>query len=199
MNGLVYNLDMKNLLLLHGSYGDPNKNWYQYIGVKAQEKGYSVNIPRLPYIDKLDFDETFNFLFDQRFITNETTVIGHSSGAAYILGILQRLPKDIIIQKAILVAGFVDADLTERLFQEVPKEHYYKLFPKKWNWEKIKTSCRKFVIVQSVNDPYIQMRHAKTLEEKLNGELVILPGALHFSVNAGGKRFKEFPELLRYI
>ncbi|MEK7166221.1 MAG: alpha/beta hydrolase [Patescibacteria group bacterium] len=190
---------MKNLLILHGSYGNPHKNWYQYVGIKAQEKGYVVNIPQLHHIDELDLDKIFQFLLEQNFINSETVIIGHSSGAAYILGILQRLPKDSVIQKAILVAGFVDAHLTKRLFQEVPQKHYFKLFPKRWNWRKIRQNCRKFIIIHSTNDPYIQMRHAKTLQEKLDGKLVIIDGGQHFSVNSGGERFKKFPDILQYL
>lgn len=190
---------MKNVLILHGSYGNPYKNWYQFIKQRAEAKGYTVNIPQLAHIDKLDLEETYKFLVDNSFINDETIIIGHSSGAAYILGILQRLPKKNVVQKAILVAGFVDAELTEKLFESVPKEHYFKLFPKKWDWKKIRSQSKKFIIFQALDDPYVQVRHAETLKEKLNGELILIPGASHFSISTGGERFKEFPELLQKI
>jgi hypothetical protein len=190
---------MKNILILHGSFGNPEKNWYRYLGLKAEAKGYKVNIPQLEHIDKLNVDKTFEFLLKSGFIDSDTTIIGHSSGAAYILGILQRLPKNLAIRKAILVAGFVDDNLTRKLFKSVPKIHYAKLFPKKWDWNKIKSSCREFIIVYSDNDPYVQMRHAKTLHRRLSGKLVLFPGAFHFSVNNGGERFKSFPEIVKFI
>lgn len=190
---------MKNLLVLHGSYSDPSKNWYQYIGRKAKEMGYRVTIPKLEHIDKLNLEETYASLLKNNYIDTETTLLGHSSGATYILGILQRLPKELVVQKALLVACFVDANLTKELFQEVPKIHYQKLFPSKWNWKKIRKNCARFIIVQSSDDPYVQMRHAKILKEKLGGKLVIIPKGRHFSVNSGGERFKEFPELLKFL
>jgi len=190
---------MKNLLILHGSYGNPDKNWYKYLGEKAKKTGYIVHIPQLQSIDKLDLEKTYKFILEKGYINSDTTIVGHSSGATYILGILQRLPKQLIIKKAILVAGFVDANLTKKLFKEVPKVHYAKLFPKNWNWKKIKGNCDKFVIIYSNNDPYVQIRHAKTLHQKLSGKLVTVFNGSHFSVNTGGDRFKEFSQIIKYI
>lgn len=190
---------MKNLLILHGSYVNPNKNWYKYIAKQAKEKGYEVHIPQLPHADKLNLLEVYNFLLDKKYINNETVVIGHSSGATLILGILQRLETDIKIKKAILVAGLVDAHLTDELFKAVPKSHYDNLFPKNWDWEKIKKSCREFVVFHSPTDPYVQMRHAETLKDKLNAKLIIVPDGSHFSVSTGGERYREFPQLVEYL
>lgn len=190
---------MKNLLILHGSYGNPHRNWYQYLRKQAEQKGYLVNIPQLPHTDKPSLEETYNFLLSQDIINSETVMVGHSSGATLILGILQKLAQNLIVNKAILIAGLVDTNLTDELFKVVPKSHYKKLFPQKWDWEKIKKNCRKFVIVHAPDDPYVQLRHAEFLKEKLGGELVIIPHAKHFSINAGGERFREFPELLPYL
>ena len=190
---------MKNVLILHGSYGNPHKNWYQYVKKHAEEKGYAVNIPQLPHIEELDLEETYKFLLNKNFINSETTIIGHSSGATYILGILQRLPGDLIIQKAILVAGFIDDKLTEKLFKVVPKIHYKKLFPKRWDWRKIRKSCQEFIIFHAPTDPYVQMRHAKILRDILGAKLIVIADGQHFSINTGGEHFKEFPELLDYL
>ena len=190
---------MKNLLILHGSYGNPDKNWNRYLEGEAKKKGYVVHIPQLEHIDKLDLEKTFKTLMDKGYINSDTTIVGHSSGATYILGILQRLPESISIKKAILVAGFIDDKLTKELFKHVPKAHYAKLFPKKWDWVKIKKSCKEFIFIYSENDPYVQTRHAKTLNQKLGGKLVAFSNAFHFSINTGGERFKKFPELVNFI
>jgi len=190
---------MKNLLILHGSFSGPAEQWYPYLAEFAKRKGYDVHAPFLPDRDLLNLDNTYNLLTRNNFINSETTMVGHSSGATYILGVLQKLPQDIVIDKAILVAGLIDANLTDLLFQEVPKIHYDKLFPQIWNWDKIKKSCHKFIIIHASDDPYVPIRHAYELKEKLNGELVIIPNAKHFSTGSGGMRFKEFPELLQYL
>lgn len=190
---------MKNLLILHGSYGSPDKNWYQYLGKNSQNKGYQVNIPQLPNTDKPNLDETYKFLYDKNLINNETVMVGHSSGATLVLGILQKLPYQLKITKAILVAGLVDAKLTRKLFQVVPKTHYDKLFPVSWDWQKIKNSCDEFIIVHAPNDPYVQLRHAKIIQKQTQGKLVIIQNGSHFSISTGGEKFKKFPELVKMI
>lgn len=190
---------MKNLLILHGSYGNPDKNWYHYIKKHAEQKGFNVVIPQLPHTDNPSLEETYQFIINQGVINSETVLIGHSSGATLILGLLQKLPKDVIVSKSILVAGLVDSKLTDELFKVVPKAHYNKLFPKQWDWEKIKKNCHQFIIFHAPNDPYVQMRHAKELKEKLNGDLIVIPNGSHFSMSTGGERFKEFPELLQLL
>lgn len=190
---------MKNALILHGSYSSPDKNWFQYVGKKVGEKGYKVAIPQLSSINELNIEETFQELFNKNLINRETVMIGHSSGATLILHFLQMLPAEIVIEKAILVSGFVDANLTEALLKEIPRSDFENLFSKSWNWEKIRKNSRKFIIIHAPDDPYVQMRHAEFLRDRLKGSLISIPGGGHFSTNTGGDRFKEFPELLPYI
>lgn len=190
---------MKNILILHGSYSDPDKNWFPYVKRKAEEIGFVVSVPQLAPIKELNIEKTYHFLLQKNLINPETVMVGHSSGATLILKILQKLSPTVIVKKAILVAGFIDANLTKTLFKEIPKSDFIHLFTEVWDWEKIKKNSRKFIVFQGSDDPYIQMRHAKTLKEKLDGELVLVPGGLHFSIGTGGERFKEFPEILKYI
>lgn len=190
---------MKNLLIIHGIGGNPTLNWYQYIAEKAREKGYTTYIPQLPSSDKPDFELTYKFVIKKFLFDKETVLIGHSSGASLALGILQKLPKGTVIKRTILVSGFIDAYLTPQLHIYIPRTDYDKLFPKSWDWEKIRRSSSDFVIFYSPSDPFVQPRHAETMRDKLQGKLVLIPDALHFSVTSGGERFREFPELVEYL
>lgn len=126
-------------------------------------------------------------------------LIGRSSGAILALGILQKLPKDTVIKRTILVSGFIDANLTPELHRYIPRSDYNKLFPEKWDWEKIRGASTDFTIFHSRSDPFVQLRHAETMKEKLHGKLILIPDAPHFSVTSGGERFREFPELIEYL
>lgn len=190
---------MKNALIVHGIGGNPTLNWYQYAAGKAREKGYKTYIPQLPASSKPDLELTYRFVVNKFLFDKETVLIGHSSGASLALGILQKLPDGYVIKRTILVSGFIDPNLTPELHTYIPRADYDNLFPKAWDWEKIrKTSCD-FVIFYSPSDPFVQPRHAETMKEKLRGKLVIIPDALHFSVTSGGERFREFPELVKYL
>ena len=63
----------------------------------------------------------------------------------------------------------------------------------------IKKKAKDIILFHSDNDPYVPLSHGKKLKVNLDAKLVVLPGQFHFSVSSGGDRFKELPELLRYI
>ncbi len=190
---------MKNVLILHGIGGNPTLNWYQYAAQKAKEKGYAPYVPQLPSSDKPDLELTYDFVTKNFNVNAATVLIGHSSGAGLALGILQKLPEAVAIKRTILVSGFIDPNLTPYLHTFIPRTDYDRLFPKKWDWGKIRRSSQDFVIFYSSSDPFVQPRHAETMREKLHGRLAIVPDALHFSVNSGGERFQEFPKLVQYL
>lgn len=190
---------MKNLLILHGIGGNPTLNWYQYAAQKAKEKGYAPYVPQLSSSDKPDLELTYDFVTKNFNFNAATVLIGHSSGASLALGILQKLPRAARIKRTILVAGFIDPFLTEELYQYINPSQYERLFPARWNWLKIRQASEQFVIFHSLDDPFVQLRHAKTLEEKLYAKLILVPDALHFSVTSGGERFREFPALAAYL
>lgn len=102
----------------------------------------------------------------------ESVLIGHSSGAVAILGLLEALPEDITVNKCILVGSFRD-DLGWSSLRE--------LFLKPFSFEKIKKRAKKFVFIHSDNDPYCPREHAEYLAKKLGGTLIIKPGEAHFS------------------
>ena len=187
------------MLILHGIGGSFGLNWYQYIAREAEANGYKVYVPQLPSTDRPNLNVTYEFLQKTSSFDKETILIGHSSRASLSLGILQLLPKDIVIKRTILVAGFIDPNLTPELHKYIPRSDYAHLFPKMWDWDKIRKSSKDFIIFYSPQDPFIQSRHAETLEKNLNGKLILVSDALHFSVASGGERFREFPELLKYI
>ncbi len=102
---------MNNLLILHGSYSDPNKNWFKYLKKKAEALQFRVSVPQLDVIKDIDIDKTYNLLLEKQLINTDAVMVGHSSGATLILKILQKLPPNLVLKKAILVAAFIDANL----------------------------------------------------------------------------------------
>lgn len=189
---------MKNALILHGIGNNSRNNWFPWLKTQLERRGYEVWVPDLPNFDKPDLGQTYNFVKDRPFGPN-TLLIGHSSGAAIVLGILQKLPAGIIVKRAILVAGFISAELKPELFKYVSKSDYKNHFPKKWDWEKIKRSAKDFIIFYSSSDPYVPVEQAETIQKNLSSKLINIPDAKHFSISSTGERFRKFPELLNYV
>ncbi len=181
---------MKNALILHGTYGSSQENWFPWLKNKLEELGYQVWVPDLPQANQPDYKRYNPFIFDNFDLNKETLLIGHSSGAVAILRLLEDLPKGQVVNKAILVGGFVN---------NLDWDDLKGMFDKEFNWDKIKASVKKIVLIHSDDDPYIDMKHGEMLKENLSGQLVIMKGQKHFNTGTMGDRYKEFPEILKLL
>jgi predicted alpha/beta hydrolase family esterase len=187
---------MKNALILHGAGNDKSGNWFPWLKEKLEEKGYKVWVPDLPNSSKPIQKEWIKTIFskaDWKF-DEDSIIIGHSAGATLLLRILEKLNVGVKINQAILVACPIDKG-------KIPDFWPYKedLTKEPFNWENIKKSSDHFVFIASDNDPYdCGERHAKSMYEKLGGNLFIQNGEGHFNLEVGD-HYKQFPFLLNLI
>lgn len=65
-----------------------------------------------------------------------------------------------------------------------------------FNWEKIRAGAGKFIVVNSDNDPFIDLDEGKRLAGLLNAELIVERGAGHLNEGSG---FTEYPRLLDIV
>lgn len=183
---------MKNALILHGTDGHSKENWFDWLKTELEKNSWKVWVPDLPGANKPNIKKYNEFLFantDWEF-NQESVLVGHSSGAVAILGLLQSLPKGKKVDTCYLVGSFrnnLDWDALDDLFLEP------------FDFDLIKTKAKKFVFIHSDNDPYCPLEHAQYLSEKLGGELIVKPGQFHFSIGTAGEKYKKFPMLLRLI
>lgn len=187
---------MKNVLILHGAGNNSSGNWFPWLKQTLEKKGYKVWSPDLPNADYPDMDEWANTVFSNSEweFNNETIIVGHSSGATLILGLLERLPEGLRIDKAILVAGYAELGTKPEFYQ-----YKEKMLKKPFDWDKIKRSCKHFYFICSDNDRYqCGEDQGKILQGYLGGELIIKKGEDHLNLEKG-PQYKEFPELLEYI
>lgn len=186
---------MKNALLLHGTIFDPKmvgrehlNNWFPWLKKELEKLDYQVWLPELPDAMQPNLETYWKFLKDFDF-NSETIIIGHSSGATTIFGLLQKLSKNKKIKLAISVAGFYKDE----------GWNCKKLFIQKFDWQKIKNQARKILIICSDNDPYIKDYQTNYLVKHLKVKPILLRGKKHFSIGSFGPEFKKFPELLEII
>lgn len=181
---------MRNAVILHGTDGHPTHNWFQWLKAKLEREGYTVWVPELPGADRPSIDRYNEFLLSKGWDFNaETVLIGHSSGAVAVLGLLEALPKGITVDTAILVGAFTGYLNREEL----------KGMDKSFDFENLKTKAKRFVLIHSDNDPYCPLEHAEYLAKMLDGELIVKPSEAHFSVGTAGEKYKEFPLLLEVL
>jgi predicted alpha/beta hydrolase family esterase len=181
---------MKNAIILHGTGNTPEGNWFRWLEKQLQERGYEVWLPHLPDAEVPNAEKYNKLLLNHGFDFNkETILVGHSSGSVAILNLLQELPDAAKIRASFLVGAFKGP---------LGRDTRSELFPKPFDFEKIKSRCGKFVFIHSDNDPYCPLEDAEFLSEKLGGELVVEKGQGHFNLETG-PQYKQFPLLLELI
>lgn len=183
---------MKNVLILYGTNGNPTENWFDWLKIELQKEKYKVWIPLLPDCNKPNISKYNKVILNNKDwnFSNDTILVGHSSGAVAILGLLEALPDDVVVDTCYLVGSFknnLDWDALDELFL------------KPFDFEKISKKAKKFIFIHSDNDPYCPLEHAQFLREKVNGTLILLRGQKHFSIGTAGKEYDKFPFLLDLI
>ena len=178
-----------NFFIIHGVYAEPNANWFPWLKKKLEGMGYEVIVPKFPTPLDQTLESWLMALSNyENKINEETVLIGHSLGAAFILNYLERTNKRI--KAAIIIAGFhkplgIQYDELNKTF--VGKE---------FNWDKVKSSCGKFLVFASDNDEYIPFELTEELTRNLNAEFNLVHDGGHLNAKAG---YKDFPLLLETI
>lgn len=178
-----------NFFIIHGAYGNPEKNWFPWLKKELEKKGHEVIIPKFPTPIGQSLEGWLRVLnkYENR-ISADTAMIGHSLGVPFILNYLEQTDKEI--RAAVFVAGY--HHVLENRFKEMNKT----FVDKKFNWNKIIENCEKFVVVGSDNDEYIPIETTRQLAVLLDAEPHIIKNGGHLNSKAG---FDEFPELLELI
>jgi predicted alpha/beta hydrolase family esterase len=180
---------MKNALILHGTDASPSHNWFTWLKNELEKLDYNVWLPQLPHSERPSTKIYNDFILSNKefSFTNETIIIGHSSGAVEALSLLEHVESKI--KAAFLVSAFKDW-----LGWESLKD----LFVPPLNFEKIKDKSDNFIFIHSDNDPYCPLKHPKYLAEQVSGKVIIKTGQGHFNTELGNQ-YKQFPELLEII
>src|SRR3989344_3681561 len=178
-----------NFIIIHGVYANPDSNWFPWLKEKLEEKNFDVIIPKFPTPLNQTLESWLRAIKKHEDkISNETVLIGHSLGAAFILRYLEQSNKKI--KAAFLVAGF-----HKQLGSPYDKINST-FIEKKFNWEKIRKNCGKFFVLCSDNDEFISLDVSRELAKNLNAELIIIKNGGHLNEQSG---FLEFDELFDLI
>jgi uncharacterized protein len=185
----MYNLDMKNAIILHGTGCNPDKYWLPSIKKFLENKGYSVWVPKLPDADIPDLKKWLPFVLKDGEFNKDTILIGHSAGGPFVLSILENI--STTIHKAILVAGYS----TMKNENDNPL-----ILQKEYDWEKIKKNVKDIIFINSNNDPWgCDDKQGLLLFKHLGGTLIIREGEGHMGSDSFKQPYKEFPLLEKLL
>jgi len=153
---------VKKIVFVHGWKSHPEDAWFKWLGQNLRDKGYDVVDPKMSYRDKdiyLWIDSLEEFVGE---LDSDTIFVAHSLGGFVTLKFLEKKLGNRKIKGIILVAPW--ADVKEVI-----------------NFDLIKSSLNKSVIVFSDNDSHISKEIEKFYGENLGAEVIIQKGMGHFS------------------
>jgi predicted alpha/beta hydrolase family esterase len=182
---------MKNAIIIHGTEGYPEENWFPWLKNELEQRDYDVTVPQFPSPPGVPakISEWFDVLNKYKNKINDTTLlIGHSLGGVFTLRVLEKL--DSPVAEAFLVG----APIGKKPILNYDRDVAFSGFD--FNWGKIRQNAKRFVVFQSDDDPYVGLENGKKLAENLGVELHFVSNAGHFNAKAG---YTKFPEILEEI
>ena len=182
---------MSNVFIFHGTEGYPDENWFPWLKEKLEAKGHQVFVPQFPTppVVPAKMVEWFGVLENYRqYINEDTIIIGHSLGGIFALRVLEGLGSPV---KAVFLVG---TPVGVRPILNYDRDSSFSGF--EFNWPKIKSNAKHFVVYQSDDDPYVGLDNGKELTKNLGVELTFIPNAGHFNARSG---YTKFPDLLEKV
>lgn len=185
---------MRNIFIIHGSYGHPGENWFPWLKSELEKLGHRVFVPAFPVPKtetpgghKLDL---WMKVLDgyKEYIDNEAIFVGHSRGCLFTYRILEQ---QIPLYAAFLVAPWI----TKYLSKGWTRDNSSQKDP--FDWEKMKKGAGHIEVFQSTNDE-IPVAEGKEVAKNLGAEFILVKDAGHFNV-ATDPKFREFDLLLERI
>lgn len=173
-------------ILIHGNGNSkPTDNWFPYLKKKLEDVGVKVVAPQFPDTELARSSYWLPFLEKDLKADQDTIIVGHSSGA---IAAMRYAETHTILGSALIGAYHTDLGI------EAEKLSGY--FDTPWNWETIKTNQKWIIQFAGANDPWIPIKEAHLVRDRLQTEYYEFSDQGHF----GGDYYKEtFPELLEAI
>lgn len=181
---------MKTAIILHGTLGSPQGNWFQWLKKELESRGLTVWLPELPNASQPSLNAWAKFVQKEcPFIINkDTLIVGHSSGAILALVIAQKNMEPI--GGIVAVSVFHDNSLKWEPNNE--------LFDVNFEWDTIHANTKKLLFVHSDNDPYVPLEQARFVANNCQAEIVVLPEQGHFNLEKN-ELYREFPKLVELM
>lgn len=182
-------------IILHGTLGSPNGNWFPWLANELKKMGHKVVRPQLPTPEGQNPENWINTI--KRTVWSlggpyeEIVIVAHSLSPLAVCQYLENT--NIKIRACFFAAAFAEIPNDEI---EPYKSLNTPFIKKSVNWMKVGENCKKFYCFISDKDPYIPFEIEKDFAEKCNAKLTIIPGGGHLNEESG---FKEFPLLLKEI
>ena len=181
---------MRKFIIIHGTKGSPEGNWFPWLADSLRRQHAEVVVPRMPTPEGQNL---VNWLQEFRrqvgVIDEDTTLIGHSLGATFMLRVLER--QNTAIAQSVFVAGLLgpigiaEYDQLNSSFIETSYE-----------WGTIKNNAGSVVCLSGEGDPYVPVVQGEELAVNLGTRNHVVPQGGHLNAEFGYTSFQVLLDLL---
>ncbi len=179
---------MENYIILHGSFGSKDGNWFPWLKKELENKNQNVLVPQMPIgVGNQNYDNWSKEL-DQLGINENTTIIAHSIAPVFVCKYL--INKQIRVKKLIFVCGFNNYLGIDPDFDAVNEPMFLD------NLIDVKKYCDNIICFYSDNDPYVKFDAEKGFADKIANEQYIIKNGGHINAESG---YTEFVDILKVL
>ncbi len=182
---------MNNYFLIHGSYGNPYKNWFPWLKNELAKRKLECIVPTFPIGDKQRYEmwsKILNSYLDIGCINENTIFITHSLGSIFIVKFL--IDNKIKIKKLITIAGFNNISFKDDI------NLYNTFYVNSYKISSINKYCNEIISIYSDNDPYVNIKEAERFADSIKSNKILINNGGHFNKKDG---YTEFRNILDYI
>lgn len=181
-------MSKSNIIIVHGAYGHPFENWFNWMRIELEKLGIECLVPQLPTPNGQELKNWLQ-LFSSTIspiINHDTILIGHSLGAAFLLRWLEQANQTV--STTILVGSFI-GNVGIQKFDKINKS----FFTSPFDWHSIINKSKQFFCYHGSNDPYVSRSNFDFIAKNLRARKIIISQGGHLNEAAG---FSSFPQLL---
>ena len=179
---------MSNYIIIHGSFGSPEGNWFPWSKDELKRQGKNCCRTKIPVGIEMQNFENWSRKMDGLPINDNTAIIAHSIAPIFVCKYL--ISNKISVKKLISVCGFNNYLGINEDFDTVNKPMYIS------NYADIKKYCNNIICFYSDNDPYVRYEFEKEFTDTIANEKIVIKNGGHLNTESG---YTEFNEILRYI
>lgn len=174
---------MRNYIILHGSFGSKDGNWFPWLKNELNKRNLKVDVPQMPIgIENQNF-ENWSEVINKLNINENTIIIAHSIAPIFICKYL--ITNKIKVKKLIFVCGFNNYLGIDPDFDAVNNPMYID------NYVDIKAYCKDIVCYYSDNDPYVKFEVEKDFADTISNKQIIIKDGGHLNAESGYTLFEE--------
>lgn len=179
---------MEKYIILHGSFGSKDGNWFPWLKTELQNRNKQVFVPQMPVgVGNQNF-ESWSKELDRLAVDENTIIIAHSIAPVFVCKYL--VQNKIRVKKLIFVCGFNNYLGIDTDYDAVNGPMFFD------DLGDVKNYCNDITCFYSDNDPYVKYDVGKQFADTVADKQIIIKGGGHINAETG---FEKFEELLDYI